>query len=214
VRDPSSSTAQSLHSVAAAPGSRIIVVKIDSASDTDGAEAIDTIKRLGISHLDVVIANAGIGDVYETVDKISLDKFRALFEVNTLGPVKLFGAVYPLLKAAAEAKRGVKFAALGTTAASTAHVEESKATMLGSYGASKAALSHLVRRAHFENDWLTAIVVSPGFAQTDLGNSGARFFGMEEAVVPVKDSVEGIVKVVGPSPVRVVIHQSNLLKPD
>jgi norsolorinic acid ketoreductase len=196
VRDPSASTSQSIHSIAEAPGSRVIVVKIDSASDNDAVEAIDTIKRLGINHLDVVIANAGIGDVYETVDKIRLDKFRALFEVNTLGPVKLFGAVFPLLKAAAEAKRVVKFAALGTTAASTAHVEESKATMLGSYGASKAALSHLVRRAHFENEWLTAIVVSPGFAQTDLGNSGARFFGMEEAVVPVKDSVEGIIKVV------------------
>ncbi|KAK4121245.1 NAD(P)-binding protein [Parathielavia appendiculata] len=195
VRDPSSATAQSLHSVPAAPRSKVHVIKIDSASDKDAAEAIRTVQDLGIRHLDVVIANAGIAEVFETVDQINPDKFRTLFEVNTLGPVKLFGAVFPLLKAAAEIKGVVKYAAIGTVAASTANVEANKATMLGSYGASKAALSHLVRRAQFENDWLTAVVVSPGWAQTDMGNAGARLFGMEKAVVPVKDSAEGIIKV-------------------
>ena len=32
--------------------------------------------------------------------------------------------------------------------------------------------------------------------QTDLGNAGARFFGMEEAFTPQKMSVDGVVKVV------------------
>jgi hypothetical protein len=34
------------------------------------------------------------------------------------------------------------------------------------------------------------------FPQTDMGNAGAKFFGMDQAILPVKDSVEGLVKVV------------------
>lgn len=34
------------------------------------------------------------------------------------------------------------------------------------------------------------------FVQTDLGNSGAAFFGMKEATTPAEDSVKGLVKVI------------------
>ena len=32
------------------------------------------------------------------------------------------------------------------------------------------------------------------FVQTDMGNYGARLFGMKEAAVPTKDSVAGVVQ--------------------
>ena len=32
------------------------------------------------------------------------------------------------------------------------------------------------------------------FVQTDMGNTGARLFGMKEAAVPTKDSVAGVVE--------------------
>ena len=34
------------------------------------------------------------------------------------------------------------------------------------------------------------------FVQTDMGNTGAQFFGMEKAFTEVKDSVAGTVKLV------------------
>ena len=34
------------------------------------------------------------------------------------------------------------------------------------------------------------------FVQTDLGNTGAAFFGMKEATTTIGDSVEGLTKVI------------------
>ncbi|KAK3334212.1 hypothetical protein B0T19DRAFT_484097 [Cercophora scortea] len=198
VRDPSSPSAVSLTSVPVGSGTKLLLVKIDSKSDTDPAEAIATITAAGVDHLDIVIANAGIANYFSKVDGIDLKEFRDLFEVNTHGPLKLLKAAFPLLKATKD-KNGAaapKFVGISTNAASIADLEENEPYLLGAYGASKAALNYLVRRAHTENDWLTAFVINPGFAQTDMGNAGAKFFGLEQAVVTVKDSVEGILKVI------------------
>ncbi len=37
------------------------------------------------------------------------------------------------------------------------------------------------------------LLVRVRFVQTDMGNTGARLFGMKEAPVPTKDSVAGVV---------------------
>ncbi|KAK0637465.1 putative NADP(+)-dependent dehydrogenase [Bombardia bombarda] len=192
VRSPSHSTALSLNSITPASGSRLVLVKLDSKSDTDADEAVATLKAAGISHLDVLIANAGVAGTYAKVDALELADTREYFEVNTLGPVKVFKALFPLLKEAKEAK----FVGITTNVSSIQDLEEHAQYMLASYGASKAALNYLVRRAHVENEWLTAFVINPGFAQTDMGNSGARHFGMEKAWITVQESVDGVVKLV------------------
>ena len=50
-------------------------------------------------------------------------------------------------------------------------------------------------RINAEDEWLNAFVLDPGFAQTDMGNSGARMLGMVEAPVKVDDSTGGMYKV-------------------
>lgn len=203
VRDPASSSSLSLKSVPAGENSKLIVVKIDSSSDTDASEAITQIREAGVNHLDVVIANAGIAEGYARIEAIKLGEFRQFFEVNTLGPLKLYEAAYPLLRAAAD-KKGAssssgyapKFIGVSSAAASILDAEQNVAYIISAYGASKAALNFLVRKAHAENEWLNAFLIDPGFTQTDMGNAGAKYFGFEQAFVTVKDSVEGIVKVV------------------
>ncbi|KAH8884936.1 aflatoxin biosynthesis ketoreductase nor-1 [Thozetella sp. PMI_491] len=196
VRDTKSSSTVSLKDVTPAEGTSLLIVKIDSSSETDPTEAVKTLETAGISSLDIVIANAGIGEVYSRVEGIEIDDFRLLFDVNTLGPLRLFKAVYPLLKATADQKGpgAPKFLAISTNASSITDLEANKDFLLGSYGAAKLALNYLVRRAHFETPWLTAFFMDPGFAQTDMGNAGAKRFGMETAFVTVKDSVDGITK--------------------
>lgn len=39
-----------------------------------------------------------------------------------------------------------------------------------------------------EADEVAAFVISPGWVQTDMGNSGAKQFGMEEAPLSLDDS--------------------------
>ena len=66
-----------------------------------------------------------------------------------------------------------------------------------SYGPSKAALTWYGIRLHNEEDWLTTIVLDPGFVQTSFGNAAAELFGMGKAPVTVEDSTEGLMELFG-----------------
>lgn len=197
VRDPASANAQSLQSAKTASGSKLLLVKIDSASDTDAAAAVETIQAAGIRQLDIVIANAATGTWLEPVAQANLATARDIFEVNTFGPVKLFQATLALLKAAAAVGQP-KFVAISSVAGSTAGIGSlTKDFGVASYGASKAALNHYVRRAFFENEWLTAVVVQPGWVQSDSGNASAKMLmGMEKAPLAVDECAEAVLKLI------------------
>ncbi|KAK6082373.1 toxin biosynthesis [Seiridium cupressi] len=195
VRDTSSASVDSLKAVKAASGSSLQIVKIEAKSDTDPFEAVKAIQAAGITYLDIVIANSGISGSYSRLDAANIQDFREYLEVNAVGPLVLYKAVFPLLKAAVDKKRTApKFLGITTNASSIQNVEENVPYLLGNYGASKAALNYIVRRLSFENKWLTAFLMNPGFVQTDMGNDGAKFFGMEKAFHTIEYSVNGITK--------------------
>ncbi|KAI1389443.1 uncharacterized protein F4822DRAFT_200353 [Hypoxylon trugodes] len=196
VRDFNSPTVASLKAFPTAEGSSVAFVKIESTSETDADDAAKAIQEYGVDHLDIVIANSSISGAFSRIEGIDIKDLRAMFENNTYPVVALYKAVYPFLKKTAELKGpgSPKFVAITTNAASILNLEENIPFILGSYGASKCAVNYLVRRAQYETEWLTAFVVNPGFAQTDMGAVGAKYFGLAEAVVPVKDSVAGIMK--------------------
>jgi norsolorinic acid ketoreductase len=163
VRDPSKQ--QALNDISKASGSKLIIVKVESTSDTDCLEAISTIKDQGINHLDVVIANAG----YYTppadpkVAKINATDLLDHVNVNTAGPIRLFQASLPLLQ---KAEKPI-FAYMSSLAGSiTATGEVPFST--GVYGASKAASNFLVRRAHAENPELIIFAMHPGYVPASL----------------------------------------------
>ncbi len=54
----------------------------------------------------------------------------------------------------------------------------------------------LVKRIDAEEEKLTAFVISPGWVKTELGNTGARYFGLAEAAVEIEDSCKGMVKLI------------------
>jgi norsolorinic acid ketoreductase len=158
-RNPNGQDAQDLANISKAEGSKLITVKIDSTSETDAANAISAIKGQGITHLDVVIANAGIFRS-EAFLEISVAKTSDLIEhvdVNVNGPIRLFQAVRPLLKAAKQPK----FAVISSGVATIAGAEHIP-WAVSSYGASKAALNFVLRRIHIENPDLIAISFHPG----------------------------------------------------
>ncbi|KAI2606617.1 hypothetical protein GGR54DRAFT_633383 [Hypoxylon sp. NC1633] len=196
VRDASAPTAASLRSFVAAPGSSVVVVKLDSAIDSDATTAIKEIQGAGIEHLDIVIANAGIQIEFARLEAANLKSLKEMHQVNAVGPLALYQATYPLLKKTADVKGpgAPVFIGISTVAASIQNLEANTPYQIGSYGSTKASLNYLVRRAHFETEWLTAFVIEPGWVQTDLGNSGAELFGFKSAEVPLKDSVDGIMK--------------------
>lgn len=78
------------------------------------------------------------------------------------------------------------------------HLNDSKQLPIpnSAYGPTKAALNWFTIRINAEDDWLNAWVMSPGWVQTDLGNSGARALGLESAYITVKESCDGMMKVI------------------
>jgi norsolorinic acid ketoreductase len=192
VRNPSSREARALGELPKAPGNTLVVVKIDSTSDTDAQEAVtDLTAAHGITKLDVVIANAGIFRVH-AYTKVSDMKPADLLEhvdVNTAGTLRLFQATLPLLQKGTNPR----FLGLSAVVSSISGMEDCVPFTMPASGASKAALNFLVRRIHFEHPELITFAVHPGLVQTDNGNAASQFFGLPEALVTVEDSVNGIV---------------------
>jgi norsolorinic acid ketoreductase len=155
VRSPSTATA--LKALPTGEGSSLIVVKIDSVSETDPATAIDEIKGQGITALDIVIASAGISQVFPQVHEVEIPNLLEHFNVNVVGVILLFKAVRSLLLAAKEPK----FVTLGTSAASMSEMA-SRNFPNSVYGTSKAALNYITLKTHYENPTLTAFPLDPG----------------------------------------------------
>jgi NAD(P)-dependent dehydrogenase (short-subunit alcohol dehydrogenase family) len=76
---------------------------------------------------------------------------NCLIQVNVIGPLVLFQASYPLLKASTPAP---KFVVISSRAGSITLGPTIPGIIL-SYGVSKAAVNYLVRKLHFENDGLS-----------------------------------------------------------
>lgn len=159
VRNPSSEEAQSLLSLPAATDSSVHVLKIDSASATDVSDAATSAKALGVSHIDVVIANAGIFDPahYKPISQLDPEIYKEHLDINSVGPFRLFVGTYELLKGSKEPKFVFISSLVGTTAGL-----ENIPWHNGAYGSSKAAFNHIVRRIHFENEDIVSLAVHPG----------------------------------------------------
>ncbi|ROW09886.1 hypothetical protein VPNG_06274 [Cytospora leucostoma] len=184
-----------------AEGSKLLLVKIENTSDRDPAAAVQKIREAGVTALDVVVANAGLACPVSSLarlEDLTTEQLREMFEANTFSFIPLFHAIRPLLKARADAggesqvEKGPRLLVISSTGGQIVDMEKHASLLLSSYGASKAALNYLVRRAHFENPWLTAWLMDPGFVQTDSGNALAELFGMDAAPQTVEQTAAGL----------------------
>lgn len=159
MRDPTSATSETLSKSPKDSSSDLIIVKIDSKSEIDPAEAISVLKsKHGITYLDTVIACAGISDDYSPVATVPPTVFKEHIVVNGYGPFFLFQAVLPLLQ---KSKQGAKFVGIGSPLGSIGGMEQ-RPFPCAAYGPSKAILHWLIRKVHFENENITSFIVDPG----------------------------------------------------
>ncbi|KAH6679895.1 aflatoxin biosynthesis ketoreductase nor-1 [Plectosphaerella plurivora] len=168
VRDPSHPSAKALADLPKGPDTKLIVVKLDSAVETDAAEAVAEIRKQGVTFLDVVIANAGIAKGGNSVLNTTAANARKHFDVNVLGPLTLAQATADLLKASPTGTP--KFVAISTIIGSIGSQELFHLFPKTSspYGGSKASLNWFIRLLSFEEPWLTAFMLHPGLVDTDL----------------------------------------------
>ncbi|KAH7227136.1 uncharacterized protein BKA55DRAFT_599163 [Fusarium redolens] len=201
VRDPSHPTSKALQDLPVGKGSKLITVKLDSSVPSDAAEAVAALKgEHGIRALDIVIANAGIGNDGGRVRDTAVDNINKHFQVNTIGPVVLFQAVADLLQASKTEKP--IFVAISTIIGSIGSMEllAGLPPTSSPYGGSKAALNWFIRRLHFEEPWLTSFVFHPGLVETDLAlaavGSGSKEQLSAFGAITVETSVTSMVNVI------------------
>jgi norsolorinic acid ketoreductase len=190
LRDTTDKTAKDLNTLSTASGSRLIVVKIDAASDTDAKDAVKTLQsQYGIQQIDVVIANSGILDQWGPVSEVTPGDLRRHFEINTIAPIKLFQATKPLLEKA----ENPRFTIVSTSIASVGLMEKSPMPTIA-YGLTKSAANYATAKIHFENPRISAVALHPGWVQTRMGRHAADLAGVAEIPVTIEESATGLIQ--------------------
>lgn len=197
VRDPSKT--QSLTELPKADGSRLIILEYTADNDNS---AIDMVSKLQAVHainaIDIVIANAGIAHSGSPISQNSPAALREHFSINSVGPVVLFQAIYPLLKASQTGNP--LFIGMSTLLGSMGAQEKLSAfpNRLSPYGASKAALNWVFKRIHVEEPWLTAFVFHPGLVMTDMADdlAGGDLDLVSMGAITVEQSTSGMLKTI------------------
>ncbi|ODN96278.1 hypothetical protein I350_08291 [Cryptococcus amylolentus CBS 6273] len=165
-----------------------VIVKIDSDSLTDAKEAVEELKsKHGITHLDVVIANAASAPSPGPLVSASISELSAGLVTNVSGPLALYQATRPLLSD--------EGAFVGITS-TVGCVTGAWAPYLGAYGATKASLNFIIKGIHIEEPKLKAFAINPGWVDTDMGNAGAALAGLDAPPDKLVDTVPGIYKVI------------------
>ena len=184
-------------SVTSANGTTLHIVKLDfsTAIPTEKIlEAFHAAVGSGLSHIDVLINNAAVGPPFVPSVELRAEDLRAAFETNTIAPLLVFQALWPLLRRSPTGRPK-----LVMMSSSVGCVTEMEPLPGGAYGPSKAALNYLTKSLHtqHEADGLVALALHPGWVRTRAGAFVAREWGFPgEPPVSVDDSVRGMLDVI------------------
>lgn len=137
---------------------------------------------------------AGVSTGSGPVEKVSTADLHTVINVNVGGPLRIFQALLPLLRASSAPRVYGISSTMGSIAANLDATMPAEMTG-GLYTVSKSGLNSLfarIHREHADKDKMTVVLLCPGHTQTDMGNAGAQFFGMDEAPVKLDDSIKGL----------------------
>ena len=166
-----------------APQHARIETKVFDTRDNDAilaaAKSID-------APIDVLVANAGaFGASPQSVLNMDFAAALDLFNINTLGPLRLAQAFLPLLRRAKNPRVALMSSALG----SMATVDPSSAV----YSATKAALDKFAQCLAIELKPLgvTVLALHPGWVRTDMGGPNAPL-SAPESVAGIIATIDGL----------------------
>ncbi|KAH6634803.1 hypothetical protein B0J18DRAFT_31340 [Chaetomium sp. MPI-SDFR-AT-0129] len=192
VRNPEHPTSQSLANLTRGTGSTLIMIRYDAGEEASAAAVVDELQsKHGVDHLDTVVANAGISRDWPLVKDVKLAVIEEHVRVNVLGVIALYQATRDLLR---KSKNPV-FAPMGSSGGSLGNQPPVPSA---SYAGSKCMLNWYGVRIHGEDEWLTSIILDPGWTKTDMGWRAAEVFGnfgFSEPWVELEDSINGLFKV-------------------
>lgn len=93
---------------------KLVVVEIDATVATDPARAAEELlEKHQITHVDILVANAGIALKWVKVSEVTPDDLQQHVDVNVYGFVLLYQAFLPLL----QKSKGPKWVTIGSSSA-------------------------------------------------------------------------------------------------
>lgn len=148
-----------------APSVTPLVLDVTDQGSID--RAVRTIAQT-VDYLDVLVNNAGIVDDHDdSVLNLPADRLRRMFETNTIGPLLVTQAFFPLLRKSAAARIiNVSTGAGRLTGMGTA---------VPAYSISKTALNGVTGKfaASLKSAGIAVNAVDPGWVRTAMGGSEA-----------------------------------------
>lgn len=193
----SESTSGELSKLAASrPNVHVVTLDISSQASIDKLAA--QVEKITDS-VDVLVANGAVAYAAGPILEVSREAWVDHLTINTVGPVFVFKAVYPLLKKGTDKK----VVLLSSVAGSISTYPFQFST--GPYGQSKAAVNHTTKAiaAEFAAEGFKLVLVHPGTVSTDMYNDHVEkikdsFPDVATAFPSItpEESVRGILKVV------------------
>ena len=197
VRDPNDPTSKSLTNNVA-DGSEVLTLKYEASDHKAAKVIVDSLQnKHGITHLDVVIANAGYTAWRGPTATVTPEAIHEHMDVNTIAPILLFSATLPLLQ---KSKQEPKFFAVSSAIGSTAMIPKLAHAQMVTYGMSKAAMNHAFVKLTLEHPDIDVELLTPGPVRTDLLRSFRDPNAKEDpaarvpGLVDFNDSVNGLMK--------------------
>lgn len=182
------------------------IIELDVADTLEDIKKALTKSKILKNGVDVVINNAGVfkGSAQKIIDT-KIDDYLDMFEINTLGAVKLFQAIYPYWSI--ELKADKKFVVISSAAGSNTV----RYFNTYGYGLSKAALNYFITEAAIDSKASdieairksTILSIHPGVVSTDMGSEGIPILeglGFGHLVISPAESAAALIKVIDSTP--------------
>ncbi|KAK7753180.1 hypothetical protein SLS62_004913 [Diatrype stigma] len=138
IRDESKPEIATLKDAKVAPGSKLLLVHIESTSFTDTAKAFEAVVESGINYVDIIIANAGGDPHVQPLDVVDAKAMIYNYHIHAVAPLVLFQTFKPLLQ---KSKKSPKWISVTSAAGSIGLMDSVRSWVIPAYGASKAALN-------------------------------------------------------------------------
>lgn len=152
--------------------------------DITQAEQIAALEaRLAGRQFDLLFVNAGItNDRYETIGEVSTEAFTRVLVTNALSPMRVVERLSGKVRAGGT---------VGVMSSGQGSVADNERGEFEVYRASKAALNTLMRSfAARHGSQHALLLLAPGWIQTDMGGSGAKFT-VEETIGDIVNTITG-----------------------
>jgi len=159
---------------------QMTVYQLDVALTTSVETFAKNVKS-SVSSIDVLVNNAGRMDGrWQSLEEVDADLSLEVLNVNTIGPLRVSQALWPLLQ-------GEKRTKVANISSLMGSIDDCMSGRSYAYRTSKTGLNMITKILAVEGqpDNITVTSYHPGWAKTDMGG--------ERAPVPASVSVQGLI---------------------